>query len=368
MTVLIHGGDIYSASEEMGIQADEMLDFSANINPLGIPVSVKEAMMHSLERCQHYPDPLCRKLVSAISAYEKVPGEVILCGNGAADLIYRLARAYQPKKALLLAPTFAEYELALDTVGCECVYYELKAEHGFCIQQDYLDYLTPDLDLIVICNPNNPTGVLGPVHLLRQVMDKCQALGIKCLLDECFNDFLNDSHGHSLVGELKCYEELIILKAFTKLYAIPGVRLGYALTYDLPLIEAMRQEGQCWNVSVIAQEAGVAALGEEAFRMETLHLIQKERQYLKEQLKRLGIKVFDSEANYLFFQTKQGEMLWQQLRKNGILIRSCSNYRTLDQSYFRIAVKQPEDNKKLIQEMERILKDGKTTYDTRHHI
>ncbi|MGL4736511.1 MAG: threonine-phosphate decarboxylase CobD [Cellulosilyticaceae bacterium] len=354
MTQLIHGGDIYSASKETGINQTDFIDFSANINPLGIPYAVKEAMVRSLDGCINYPDPLCRDLVQAIADHEEVEASAVLCGNGAADLIYRLARAHKPKKALLLAPTFAEYELALQTVGCTCEYFVITEKNGFIVTEDYLERLTSDVDLIVLCNPNNPTGTLIPEILMEQILARCNTMQITCLLDECFNDFLENGEAVSQVGQLRCYPNLIILKAFTKLYGLAGVRLGYALSYKYSLLEAMRLEGQCWNVSVIAQAAGKAALAQEAFRKETLKLIAKERQYLMQELGRLGMTVFDSAANYVFFKCSHGVMIQQMLRQQGILIRSCNNYHGLDDQYFRIAVKSHEENQILIQALERM--------------
>lgn len=354
MTQLIHGGDIYSASKETGIEQAQILDFSANINPLGIPKEVKQAMIESLGACTNYPDPLCRDLVQAISAHEHVVPQAILCGNGAADLIYRLARALKPKKALLLAPTFAEYELALDTIGCKCSYYMLSEETGFVLQEDYLAYLTSEIDLIVLCNPNNPTGTLIPDVLMKAILKRCEAQQITCLLDECFNDFIESGGAVSQVNQLENYSHLVILKAFTKLYGLAGVRLGYALSYDHDLLERMRVEGQCWNVSVIAQAAGKAALTQEAFRQETLQVISSERAYLQNELRRLGMTVFDSVANYIFFKSNQGVKLQETLRAQGILIRACHNYKGLDAQYFRIAVKSHRENQILIQALERI--------------
>lgn len=368
MTKLVHGGDIYSAMHELGKKPEELIDFSANINPLGIPKGVEKALIEGIRGCIHYPDPLCRRLVDKLSRHEGVLGKHILCGNGAAELIYRLIQVKKPKKALLLAPTFAEYELALRTIDTQIVYYTLRPEFGFRVQQDYLDYLTEDIDMIVLCNPNNPTGELISGGLLEAIIQKCEMQKTMCLVDECFNDFLDHPIEHSLVDRLSDFKMLTILKAFTKIYAIPGVRLGYILSSQEALIEQMREAGQCWSVSVLAQYAGEAALEEVDYLKATKQFIKEERQYLIGELRRVGFTVYGSHANYIFFKTPTDIQLDQHLYEKGIMIRSCSNYIGLDRCYYRIAVKNHEQNQKLIQEIERILNHGEIINDSRNYL
>ncbi|MGL4345937.1 MAG: threonine-phosphate decarboxylase CobD [Cellulosilyticaceae bacterium] len=355
MTELIHGGDIYSASQKLGLDAQEMIDFSANINPLGLPKQVEDAIIKSLPMCQHYPDPLCRDLVSRIAEHEQVTSDQVLCGNGAADLIYRFIRAIKPQRALLLAPTFAEYELALRTVGCAVSYYDLSEAHGFKVQEDYLSYIVEDLEMVILCNPNNPTGTLLNSGLLEAIIAKCEALNIPCMIDECFNDFLENKEQQSCISMIEDCQQLILLKAFTKIYAMPGIRLGYVLSSNSLWLQKMREEGQCWGVSVIAQRAGQAALECQTYLEQTKMLIATERQYLKNQLRQLGMTVFDSTANYIFFKNLSEVPIDKLLYQQGILIRSCSNYRGLDAHYYRVAVKTHSDNQKLMQSLERIL-------------
>ena len=177
-----HGGDIYSEACT--------LDYSANINPLGPPSSVIEAVYRSMEQIVNYPDVQCRKLCHAIAEHEYVKEEQVICTNGASELLYAFAAALKPKKALLLEPGFAEYEAALSAVGCEIFYYPLGEEKGYALDLAYLEALSDDLDMIILCNPNNPTGVLIQQPLLVRIAEKCEKYGIHFLLDECFHEFL----------------------------------------------------------------------------------------------------------------------------------------------------------------------------------
>lgn len=211
MYTYVHGGDIYTANGKKNLA-----DYSANINPLGLPQSVKKAIVKSIAGCADYPDPFCRRLTEKLAGFLAVPGEYIFFSNGAADVLFKLALALRPKKALLLAPTFADYEKALRSVGCGIDYYLLQEENNFEPQSDILQQLTPDIDFMVICNPNNPTGKLIDKELLTEIIAKCRKLNIKILIDECFMDFVADENAYSMIEKLQSNNNLIILKAFTK--------------------------------------------------------------------------------------------------------------------------------------------------------
>ena len=332
-----HGGDVYS--NKLAPNGKPFVDFSANINPLGIPNGVKVALRNALKQCVNYPDPFCRELRTATANFLKVAEENIFFGNGAADVLFRLALALKPHKALLLAPTFADYEKALRSVDCEIKYYNLQEEKSFRVEADIFQSITPEIDIVVICNPNNPTGQLTNRELLLKILNKCVEVNAKLLIDECFMDFVDEAKAFSMRDLLEQYPNLIILKAFTKTFAIPGVRLGYCLCSNQELHNRLHQCGQDWSVSVLAQEAGKAALLEKEYLKKSFELIQRERKYLIRHLKCLGAKIYGSEANYIFFRMKHPKNLVEVLREQGYLIRSCANYHNLGEDYYRIAVK-----------------------------
>lgn len=341
---LIHGGDTEGFFLEFG---SEPLDFSANCNPLGIPKSVPPAIFEAAEKADRYPDPLCRRLRAAISEKIGVPAGQILCGNGAADLIFRLALAVKPKKTVVTAPTFAEYALALGTAGCAVTHYPLLPADRFTLTDSILSWITPELDMLFICNPNNPTGRTTEPSLMRRILDACEKSGTLLIVDECFNGFLDDPAAHSLKDALRTHKNLLILDAFTKLYGMAGVRLGYCMSGNAELLEALQNAGQPWAVSTLAQAAGLAALKEDWYVADARTLIKNERAYLFSELRQLGIDPLGGEANYIFFYAGIPDIVGR-LRARGILIRSCSNYEGLSDGYFRIAVRTHDENARLI--------------------
>ena len=304
---LVHGGDTVGYREKYGRDA---LDFSANVSPLGTPEAVARAIGAAAYRADCYPDPLCRELCAALGETEGVPKDWILCGNGAADLIFRLALAKRPKHALVLAPTFAEYEAALETVGCDVRRYALNEANDFALTEDVLGAIQPPVEMVFLCQPNNPTG---------------QA-----------------AHGG-----------LFILKAFTKIYGMAGVRLGYGLCADATLLERMRRAGQPWAVSSLAQAAGLAALTQRDYVRQVRALIETERPYLLAGLRALGLRVIEGRANYLLFRAD--ETLGERLEARGALIRRCGNYPGLDDTWYRTAVRTRRENDALLAALREVL-------------
>ena len=353
MMSLIHGGNIYDGEirETCGEGNARLLDFSANINPLGMPESVRDAVIHALSDAVHYPDPLCRKLKHALAEEYGLSPENFICGNGGADLIYRLAYALRPGRALLTAPTFAEYEEALRQVGTECIFHELQGDLE--VRYDILEQMDTSVDVMFLCNPNNPTGLLIHPDLLLRILAKAERRGILLVLDECFLDFTGQEE-RSFVPYIKETKHLFILKSFTKMYAMPGLRLGYGISGNRELLEHMEASGQCWGVNVLASAAGIAALGEKEYRQQAIRLVKEERIFLKAELESNGMQVWDGQADYLFFRAPGIRDLYERLLPYGILIRRCGNYRGLNTEYYRIAVKDHESNKWFVEALKKV--------------
>lgn len=345
MKKMIHGGDIY--------RHPDMIDFSSNCNPFGPPQSVQDAICRAAGQIGHYPDVQCSLLRDALSAKLHVPGAWIFFGNGAAEVIFAAVTALKPKKALLPAPTFAEYAQALETVGCEIQYEQTAEADGFALPMDFAEQITEDIDMVFLCNPNNPTGNLLSREETERVIRRAGALDCTVVLDECFLAFVENPDEFSMLGELAAYPHVILLKAFTKLYAMAGVRLGYGISSDPAIIEKLERSVQPWNVSSLAQAAGLAALAEDAYVRESLTTLRAERAYLLQALEKLGCRTYASQANYIFFR---GETtLGEKLRAAGFLVRDCSNYAGLGKGYYRVAVRLHEDNVKLVQALTHIL-------------
>ena len=316
MTQLTHGGDWAGYRAQYGHDA---LDFSANVSPLGLPQGVANAIAAALPHADRYPDPLCRALRAKLAPHEGIPAESILCGNGAADLIFRLAWAAKPRTALVTAPTFAEYAAALESAGCAVRRHFLQAEVDFAVTDSILSSITPEVDMVFLCQPNNPTGQLTPLPLVERILRRCEACGALLVVDECFLDFLPDC-------------DALTAKA---------------------LLEAMQAAGQPWAVSSLAQAAGLAALDETAYVAQVRALIAQQRPRLTAGLRALGLRVLDGRANYLLFQGP--ETLSDALRQRGVVLRSCSNYPGLDGSWYRTAVRTGPENDELLKTLAEVL-------------
>ncbi len=342
-----HGGDIYTYKG--------MLDFSVNVNPFGPSEAVLEAAKCGVDKCCAYPDSQCRDLKAALSEKLGIPGQFILPGNGAAELIFSIVTAEKPKKALIPIPAFSEYEQALRTVDCRIRYHLLEEKENFRLTERFLDDLTEDLDMVFLCSPSNPAGQVIPEQLLRGILDRCREKEIRIVLDECFIEFTDREKrfcAEKLFRDLPC---LFAVRAFTKMNAIPGLRLGYGITSDTGLLERMRMARQPWSVSIPAQEAGMAALSEAEERKadKTRALIRAERARMEEMLAGLGLRVIPSEANFILMYSSVD--LAEGLKEKGILIRDCGNYRGLEKGWYRTAVRLPEENDLLVKALREII-------------
>lgn len=346
---MLHGGAVFQAARELETDYREILDFSANINPFGCPETVKKAMAESLNEAAYYPDPDQQDLRDAIGKREQVPVDWIYAGNGAAELIFRLCFGIKPETALVCAPTFLEYEKALRASKARIIRSFLSENENFTPGEDYIMRLKQlrQGDMAFICNPNNPTGQLIPGRILLKIAETARNQGVYLVIDECFLDFTKEYPSNSMKGFLGRYENIILLKSFTKMFALPGIRIGYVLTADPCLIERSKAAGQDWGISCVARAAGAAACREEAYAAWTAGQLAVLRRELTEGLKKLGFRVIEGEANYVLFQAGQ-KNLEEKLMKNRILIRSCANYPGLDRSWYRSAVRSREDNQRLL--------------------
>lgn len=339
----IHGGDIYRNQVK--------LDFSVNVNPLGMPGEVEAALHGAVARCGEYPDITAENLVNAVSESQQVPKEWLLFGNGASELFMAAVHAIRPKKILIPVPSFFGYEYAAGAVQGEIIYYQTREEDSFWLTDTFLEKLALDVDMVFLANPNNPTGGLLSKEYLYKVLSLCREKKIYVVLDECFIDFCGKEY--SVLSEIAQYENLILVRAYTKIFAIPGVRLGYLVCSNEELSAQIKRQLPEWNLSTFAQAAGCACAGQEAFIQRTVEYVRVERKYLSEQLKRIGLQVYPTEADFLFIYSEYP--LYEKLLAQGILIRSCENFKGLGKGFYRIAVKSHKENEILINKLEEIV-------------
>lgn len=343
----MHGGNIYGNEIEY--------DFSVNLNPLGPPKSVRDALAAALNHVEEYPDPEYRELRRGLANYWQLAEEQLVPGNGASELIPVIIRTLSPKSCMVTAPCYSGYETALNAAAPSCRIHRipLRAEDDFTLPENICQEIARvKPNLLILTNPNNPNGKRISANRLREIVDACRTAGTVLLVDECFLA-LSGGDEDSLIHCIRS-EALpaVVLRAFTKTFAIPGVRLGYAVC-SAPTAERIRRELPEWNLSVFAQYAGRAALeaaagGTSGYLAASVEMIAREREFLSEELEKLGFRVFPSDANYILFQSRDRE-LHQKLLDKGILIRDCRDYHGLTAGFYRTAVRTHRENTALLQ-------------------
>ena len=390
-----HGGNAKEISRSRGIAYENIIDFSANINPMGMPESAKEAIINNLDAIEKYPDITYFELKNSIKDFEnskihekqlKIENEEIILGNGAAEVLFNVVKAIEPKNVLIPAPTFSEYEEAVNAVKGNVNLYYLKEYNQFRIQDDILDHINSNLDLIFICNPNNPTGVVTHRDILKKILDKSLKNNVYVVIDESFLDFIKEDY--SMITYLKSYTNLIIIKSLTKFFAIPGMRAGYGLSANKSFLDKVNRITPAWNINILAEEAVKSALKDDKYIKASIDFMEKEKDYMYNELKGIkGIKVFKPSVNFIFFklnfkndseieadnEKKSDEIMshnlsWHEYKEDSahidlkdilieknILIRSCSNYHGLNNSYYRIAVRNHKENTSIINVLKQIL-------------
>jgi threonine-phosphate decarboxylase len=355
-----HGGNIYMAAKRYGLDEQEIIDFSASINPLGVPESVTAAIKDSIRRLPNYPDPDAGELTLAIAGHFEVDPQSVLCGNGSTELIYLVARALAPKKILVLSPTFSEYELAAGDAA-EIVHHNLDAKDDFAVDpKSFINAMAgghgslshntapaASIDMAILCNPNNPTGGILRKPDVLKIADAARDLQCRLVVDEAFVDFSPDD---SLINEVENNPYLIILRSMTKFYAISGLRIGYGI-FPPELIDLVKKHKEPWTVNTLAQAAGVAALKDHLYKEDTFRIIEAERKTLEDGFRQVKIPFFPSAANFYLIKMAKAQYIIDSLGRKGILIRDCSNFRGLGESYARIAVKSNKDNMRLLKEL-----------------
>ncbi len=342
---MLHGGDIYRNKVK--------LDFSVNINPLGIPASVKKALTQALEHCERYPDIRAERLMEGLSVMTGADKEHISGGSGASELFLAIVHAVRPRRTVIPVPSFYGYERAAMASGCDILFYEMKEAGEYALEEGIMDCLTGEMELLFLANPNNPVGNLIEGSLLERVVKHCREKGIIAVIDECFLEFSANENRDTFISRIKDYPNVIVVRAFTKIYAIPGVRLGYLICGSKELNNNIKRQLPEWNLSVFAQAAGIAACKEKKYKEETLRLVGEERRYLKTELERSGLRVYSSHTDYLLLKTKLP--LYDRLLEKEILIRDCSSFRGLEKGHYRIAVKRHPENEMLVKAVREIL-------------
>jgi threonine-phosphate decarboxylase len=345
---VIHGGKIPVKNSDHNI-----LDFSSNITPLGIPNSVKLIIKKNLDKVQFYPDPKSENVISSLEKYTHLSKSNIIVGNGAIEILYNFCFAFLFKttKVLIHVPTFQEYETAVKLNNCKISYFKslnLSTNIDSFISQ------IPKSGCIFLCNPNNPTGELLSKKELLSIIIVAKKLKTIVFIDECFIELVPKSN-ESVISYVKKYDNLFILRSLTKSFGLPGLRIGYACG-SKEIIKILQKIKIPWSVNSLAQDAANVVIKNTSHLKKSNIIIKKELKYLEDNISILnGFECISSSTNFILIKTKyDSTKLQTKLLKNKILIRDCKNFRGLDNHYIRIAVKSHKDNIKLVTALEKI--------------
>ena len=346
-----HGGRIFAVAAGLGIDPESIIDFSASINPLGPAPGVAGALAAAFGRIVHYPEIGSPRLVQALADYHALSPERIAVANGSTELIHLLPRIpdNRRQRALILAPAFSEYAHSLELAGWQCDYLVMADSTGFDLDYERIaTALQSGYDLLFCGNPGNPTGRLYRRAETERLYRLCHDQGCRFILDEAFIDFTEEE---SLKDGLPEEPDWLILRSMTKFFGFPGLRLGYAIAAG-ELAARIRRHLPPWNIGVLAEAAGLAGLADVDHIRRTREVVAAERTRLAAGLAGIpGLVVFPGAANYLLLRTNAGQVVPQlvsELLRQGLLIRNCADFFGLDASYFRIAIRRPEENDRLL--------------------
>lgn len=348
----LHGGNIYKLKRDNGI---EVLDYSSNINPLGVPSSFKKAVIENFETLEKYPDIDYVELRTAIGNYNNCHIDNVVVGNGATEVLFLYMKAVKAKKVLIIAPTFAEYERAARAAGRDVKFFPLSK--AFSLNENMLlDFIT-DEDVVVMCNPNNPTGKFQNLEKIKKLADFLERKNKKLFIDEAFIEFV-DNWKDKTAFLLK-HKNVFILRALTKFFALPGVRLGYGLTYDEAILNEIKNIREPWSVNGVAEIAGKTMLLDTLYIHETENWIKKEKLWFYEELCKIdNIEVTPTETNFILVKllNDNAKSFRKKMIENGVLVRDASNFMFLDESYIRLAIKDRKKNEQVLEALRRVLK------------
>jgi threonine-phosphate decarboxylase len=354
--VTIHGGDVWQVAEQLGIPASELLDFSANINPRGLPPRAMERLVSDASDRRLltlYPDPSARRLRKALSEHLSITENSIAVGPGAEALLAPILRSLQVPRALVPIPAFSEYRRVCTQQAIEYVPFSLDRAPCFRVPVDRLcrNIEAEKCGVVLLNNPHNPSGAMLHAYEIRRILDATRSTGATLLLDEAFIDY---APHETLAREAAAQTGLIVLRSLTKFYGCPALRVGYAVAHP-DIIRRIAGLVPTWPVTQLALDALTEAIMDSEYAEASLSENAAERDSLSQSLDTLGLVVFPSAANYLLVELASGmpkssELRMSLLRKHKILIRNCDSYEGLASGrYIRVAVRSAAENNLLMQ-------------------
>lgn len=348
-----HGSDLEKIESIYGIKKENITSFSANVNPLGISQKLKEELSTHIDCITTYPDREYCNLRKCMANYVGTEPENIIVGNGSTELISLFIQIEHPRKALILGPTYSEYEREVALGGGTTLYYPLKEENGFRLDTDHFtSKLDDSLDLLILCNPNNPTSSCISIDDMRKILDVCKEHDIYVMVDETYIEFVDDVAHTSAVPLTAYYNNIIILRGTSKFFAAPGLRLGYAITGNEDLLRNMNQRKNPWTINSLAVIAGELMFQDKDYIAATRDLVLSERQRMYELFQASErFRPYKPTANFMLLRIMDDDLTSQDLFdraiREGMMIRDCSTFPFLNDKFIRFCFMKPEDNDRL---------------------
>lgn len=356
-----HGSDLEKIQAEYGIRKEDITSFSANVNPLGISPKMKETLIHKIDCITSYPDREYTSLRKCIAAYAGTIPENVVVGNGSTELISLFIQLERPKKAMIIGPTYSEYEREISLGGGASLYYPLQEKDNFLLDTERLcGHLNETLDLLVICNPNNPTSTSIPNASMRRILDVCKQYDICVMVDETYVEFAPDIKNVSCVPLTHYYNNLVILRGISKFFAAPGLRLGYAVTGNADLIKHINTQKNPWTINSLAALAGESMFSDTDYISKTRELISAERARCVREMRALPtVKAYEPSANFMLVKILKedvdAELLFEHAIRKGLMIRNCSTFPFLDNHFIRFCFMSPQKNGELLSCLKELL-------------
>ncbi|MFH1128603.1 MAG: threonine-phosphate decarboxylase CobD [Candidatus Omnitrophota bacterium] len=353
-----HGGNITKIIKAQKIPSRRIIDFSSNINPLGITPKVRNIIVKSVGVVTRYPDPECSLAREALAGFLGINKDSVLLGNGSNELIHLVPRALGCCNVLIYQPAFSEYELSVRLAGAKSLFLFAKESDDFRIDLKKVNDYVSKVDLIILCNPNNPTGLLLEKSGLLELAKTCEKNKTFLLIDETFIEFTEGNN--SLIREAARFKYLLVLRSLTKSFSLPGLRIGY-LAADKEIIRKIGLFQPTWSVNALAQQLIAKGILDTHFIKKAKDYITKEKKFLFDNLKELKkLHPYYPQANFIFCKILDirinAKSLSERLLKSGILIRDCGNFKGLDNRFFRVAVREKKDNLYLVTCLKKIFR------------
>lgn len=356
-----HGSDLEKIESIYHIKREDIISFSANVNPLGISYHLKNTLANQLDAITSYPDREYTQLRRCIAGYADSQMENIIVGNGSTELISLFIQTQHPKKAMILGPTYSEYEREITLGGGTANYYPLRESDGFRLDaDDFCRHLNDSIDLLVLCNPNNPTSTSINRDEMRLILDTCLQYGIFVMVDETYVEFAPKEARVTAVPLTNYYNNLIILRGTSKFFAAPGLRLGYAVTGNQDVCKAINTRKNPWTINSLAEIAGRLMFCDHEYVLKTQQLISSERTRLFQELSSWDtVKVYRPSANFMLLQILKDNVtsdeLFDHCIRKCMMIRDCSTFPFLNDKYIRFCIMHPEQNDRLLDAFREIL-------------